>query len=90
VSCASSSSLKEKEKEIQKKRNIKSRKIEKRKMLVFKAFHSNRPNSFFYCIRTKTKIRKLGRGISSVNVHSIEKYYIIRIGDRYRGILLII
>ena len=36
MSCASSLSLKEKEKEIQKKRNIKSRKIDKRKrkMLV--------------------------------------------------------
>ena len=36
MSCASSSSLKEKEKEIQKKRNIKSRKIDKgkRKILV--------------------------------------------------------
>jgi len=42
MSHASSSSLKEKEKEIQKKRNIKSRKIDKRKrkMLVFKAFHN--------------------------------------------------
>jgi len=42
MSCASSSSLKEKEKEIQKKRNIKSRKIDKRKrkMLVFKVFHN--------------------------------------------------
>jgi len=29
-----------KEKEIQKKRNIKSRKIDKRKILVFKAFHN--------------------------------------------------
>jgi len=40
MSCASSLSLKEKE--IQKKRNIKSRKIDKRKrkMLVFKAFHN--------------------------------------------------
>jgi len=38
MSCASSLSLKEKEKEIQKKRNIKSRKIDKRerKMLVSK------------------------------------------------------
>jgi len=35
VSCASSSSIKEK-KENQKKRNIKSRKIDKRKMLVSK------------------------------------------------------
>ena len=34
-------SLKEKEKEIQKKRNIKSRKIDKRKMLVSKAFHNS-------------------------------------------------
>ena len=34
-------SLKEKEKEIQKKRNIKSRKINKRKMLVSKAFYNN-------------------------------------------------
>jgi len=45
MSCASSSFLKEKEKEkeIQKKRNIKSRKIDKRKrkMLVSKAFHNN-------------------------------------------------
>ena len=43
MSHASSSSLKEKEKEIQKKRNIKSRKIDrrKRKMLVSKAFHNN-------------------------------------------------
>jgi len=40
MSCASSSSLKEKEKEIQKERNIKSRKIDKRKMLVSKAFHN--------------------------------------------------
>jgi len=44
MSCASSLSLKrkEKEKEIQKKRNIKSRKIDKRKrkMLVSKAFHN--------------------------------------------------
>ena len=42
MSHASSSSLKEKEKEIQKKRNIKSRKINKRKrkMLVSKAFHN--------------------------------------------------
>jgi len=31
MSCASSLSIKEKEKEIQKKRNIKSRKIDKRK-----------------------------------------------------------
>jgi len=40
MSCASSLSIKEKE--IQKKRNIKSRKIDKRKrkMLVFKAFHN--------------------------------------------------
>jgi len=38
-----SSLLKEKEKEIQKKRNIKSRKIDKRKrkMLVSKAFHNS-------------------------------------------------
>ena len=34
-------SLKEKEKEIQKKRNIKSRKIDKRKMLVSKVFYNN-------------------------------------------------
>jgi len=42
MSCASSLLLKEKEKEIQKKRNIKSRKIDKRKrkMLVSKAFHN--------------------------------------------------
>jgi len=42
MSHAPSSSLKEKEKEIQKKRNIKSRKIDrrKRKMLVSKAFHN--------------------------------------------------
>jgi len=42
MSHASSSLLKEKEKEIQKKRNIKSRKIDKRKrkMLVSKAFHN--------------------------------------------------
>jgi len=42
MSCSPSSSLKEKEKEIQKKRNIKSRKIDrrKRKMLVSKAFHN--------------------------------------------------
>jgi len=41
MSCASSSSLKEKE--IQKKRNIKSRKIDKRKrkMLMSKVFHNN-------------------------------------------------
>jgi len=40
MSCASSSSLKEKE--IQKKKNIKSRKIDKRKrkMLMSKAFHN--------------------------------------------------
>jgi len=40
ISHASSSSIKEKE--IQKKRNIKSRKIDKRKrkMLVFKVFHN--------------------------------------------------
>jgi len=40
ISCASSSSIKEKE--IQKKRNIKSRKIDKRKrkILVSKAFHN--------------------------------------------------
>jgi len=39
---ASSLSIKEKEKEIQKKRNIKSRKINKRKIriLVSKAFHN--------------------------------------------------
>jgi len=45
MSRASSSSLKrkEKEKEIQKKRNIKSRKIDKRKreILVSKVFHNN-------------------------------------------------
>jgi len=42
MSCASSSSLTRKRKEIQKKRNIKSRKIDKRKrkMLVSKAFHN--------------------------------------------------
>jgi len=42
ISCASSSLLKEKEKEIQKKRNIKSGKIDKRKRkrLVSKAFHN--------------------------------------------------
>jgi len=34
-------SLKEKEKAIQKKRNIKSRKIDKRKMLVSKVFYNN-------------------------------------------------
>jgi len=41
-SCASSSSLNKKEKEFQKKRNIKSRKIDKRKrkMLVSEAFHN--------------------------------------------------
>jgi len=41
MSCASSSSIKEKE--IQKKRNIKSRKIDKRKrkILVSKAFHNS-------------------------------------------------
>ena len=33
---------KEKEKEIQKKRNIKLRKINKRKMLVSKVFHNNK------------------------------------------------
>jgi len=39
--CASSLLIKEREKEIQKERNIKSRKIDKRKgkMLVFKVFH---------------------------------------------------
>jgi len=41
MSCASSLSIKTKIKEIQKKRNIKSRKIDKRKMLVFKVFHNN-------------------------------------------------
>jgi len=43
MSHASSLSLKEKEKEIQKKKNIKSRKIDKRKrkMLVSEAFHNN-------------------------------------------------
>ena len=43
MSHASLLSLKEKEKKIQKKRNIKSRKIDKRKrkMLVSKAFHNN-------------------------------------------------
>jgi len=43
MSHASSLSLKRKRKEIQKKRNIKSRKIDrrKRKMLVSKAFHNN-------------------------------------------------
>jgi len=42
MSHASSSLLKEKEKEIQKKRNIKLRKIDKRKrkMLVSEAFHN--------------------------------------------------
>ena len=42
MSRASSLSLKEKEKEIQKKRNIKSRKIDKRKrkMLVSEVFHN--------------------------------------------------
>ena len=45
MSHASSLSLKEKEKEIQKKRNIKSRKIDKikRKMLVSKVFHNSTP-----------------------------------------------
>ena len=44
ISHVSSSSLKEKEKRIQKKRNIKSRKIDKRKrkMLVFKVFHNTK------------------------------------------------
>jgi len=43
MSHASSLSIKRKEKEIQKKKNIKSRKIDKRKrkMLVFKAFHNS-------------------------------------------------
>jgi len=47
MSHAFSLSLKEKEKEIQKKRNIKSRKIDKRKrkMLVSKAFHNKYPQS---------------------------------------------
>ena len=42
ISHASSSSIKEKEKEIQKKRSIKSRKIDKRKRkrLVFKVFYN--------------------------------------------------
>jgi len=42
MSCASSSSIKRKKKEIQKKRNIKSGKIDKRKrkILVSKAFHN--------------------------------------------------
>ena len=40
ISHASSSSMKEKE--IQKKRNIKSRKIDKRKMLAFKVFHNTK------------------------------------------------
>jgi len=42
MSCASLLSIKEKEKEIQKKRNIKSRKIDKRKrkILLSKAFHN--------------------------------------------------
>jgi len=42
MSHASSSSIKRKKKEIQKKRNIKSRKIDKRKrkMLVSKVFHN--------------------------------------------------
>ena len=42
ISHASSSLLKrkEKEKEIQKKRNIKSRKIDKREILVSKVFHN--------------------------------------------------
>jgi len=46
MSHASSSSLKEKE--IQKKRNIKSRKIDKRKrkMLVSKAFHNTKSTIF--------------------------------------------
>ena len=44
------SSLSIKEKEIQKKRNIKSRKIDKRKrkMLVFKVFHDTLADSNFY------------------------------------------
>jgi len=44
MSCASSSLLKEKEKGIQKKRNIKSRKIDKRKrkMLVSKVFYNTK------------------------------------------------
>jgi len=42
MSCDCNVTKKKKEKEIQKKRNIKSRKIDrrKRKMLVFKAFHN--------------------------------------------------
>jgi len=42
MSCASSSLLKRKRKKIQKKRNIKSRKIDKRKrkMLVSKSFYN--------------------------------------------------
>jgi len=42
MSCASSSSLKRKRNSKEKKGNIKSRKIDKRKMLMSKAFHNMR------------------------------------------------
>jgi len=59
MSRASSSSLKEKEKEIQKKGNIKSRKIDKRKILVSEAFHNTLPKSPWST--TKSKSFKTGQ-----------------------------
>jgi len=60
MSCASSSSLKEKEKEIQKKRNIKSRKIDKRKrkILVSKAFHNTMVTTQCNYLNKKEKEKK--------------------------------
>jgi len=62
MSCASSSLIKEKE--IQKKRNIKSRKIDKRKrkMLVSKAFHKKymepAPHPQLLIKKRNTKLKK--------------------------------
>jgi len=51
VTCLFIANKKKKKKEIQKKRNIKSRKIDKRKrkILVSKAFHKNYPKQRFQC-----------------------------------------
>ena len=61
MSHASSSSIK-REKEIQKKRNIKSRKIDKRKrkILVSKAFHNrrDRKNKYSNGQKSSTRVRK--------------------------------
>ena len=47
-------------------------------------------NSFLDNIKTKITIRELGRGVSGINVYSIERDLVFGLKDKYKSILLVV